>query len=87
MLESMLVGLIVVVAAGYAVWALTPAVPRNRFALRLAHGLGGAEAPGLRGRAAMWLQKLAQAPAGGCSDCPANTLTPAERAQKKDPQR
>jgi hypothetical protein len=87
MLESMLVGLIVVVATGYALWALTPAVSRNRFALRLAHGLGGAEAPGLRGVAATWLQKLAKAPVGGCSDCPANTLTPAERAQKNDPQR
>ena len=64
MLESMLVGLIVVVATGYAVWALTPAVSRNRFALRLAHGLGGAEAPGLRGRAATWLQKLAQSTSG-----------------------
>jgi hypothetical protein len=83
MLESMFVGLIVVAATGYAAWALTPAVSRNRCALRLAHGLGGAEAPGVRGRAAAWLRKLAQAPAGGCSDCPANTLTPAERAQQK----
>jgi len=83
MLESMLVGLIVVAATGYAAWALTPAVSRNRLAMRLAHGLGGAGTPGLRGRAAAWLQKLAKAPAGGCSDCPANTLTPAERAQQK----
>ena len=82
MLESIVVGLIVAVAASYAAWALTPAVSRNRFALRLAHGFGGAEAPGLRGRTATWLQKLAKAPAGGCSDCPANTLTPAERAQQ-----
>lgn len=82
MLESMFVGLIVVAATGYAAWALTPAVSRNRFALRLARGLGGPEAAGLRGRAAAWLQKLANAPAGGCSDCPANTLTPAERAQQ-----
>jgi hypothetical protein len=82
MLESIVVGLIVAVAASYAAWALTPAVSRNRLAWRLAHGIGGAEAPGLRGRAAIWLQKLAKAPAGGCSDCPANTLTPAERAQQ-----
>ncbi|MCX7054370.1 MAG: hypothetical protein NTU56_09185 [Proteobacteria bacterium] len=82
MLESILVGMIVVAATAYAAWALTPAVSRNRFALRLAHGLGGAEAPGLRGRAATWLQKLAKAPVGGCGDCPANTLTPAERAQQ-----
>jgi hypothetical protein len=87
MLESMFVGLIVVVATGYAAWAITPAVSRNRFALRLAQGLGGAEAPGLRGITATWLQKLAKAPVGGCSDCPANTLTPAERAQKNNAQR
>lgn len=87
MLESMLVGLIVVAAAGYALWALTPAVSRNRLAARLALGLGGAEAPGLRGTAAAWLQKLAKAPVGGCGDCPANKLTPAERAQKNDSQR
>ena len=82
MLESMFVGLIVVAATGYTAWALTPAGSRYRCALRLAHGLGGTDAPGLRGRAAIWLQKLAKAPAGGCSDCPANTLTPAERAQQ-----
>ena len=40
MLESAFVGLIVVAAAVYAVWALTPALSRNRFAARLAHGLG-----------------------------------------------
>jgi hypothetical protein len=84
MLESAFVGLIVVAAAVYAVWALTPALSRNRFAARLAHGLGGPEASGLRGRVATWLQRLAKAPAGGCSDCPANTLTPAERAQQKE---
>jgi hypothetical protein len=84
MLESTVVGLIVVAAMGYAVWALTPAVSRNRFALRLAHGLGGPEASGVRGRVASWLQRLAKAPVGGCSDCPANTLTPAERVQRQE---
>lgn len=84
MLESVFVGLIVVAATAYAAWALTPAVSRNRFAARLAHGLGGPEASGVRGRVAIWLQRLSKAPAGGCSDCPANTLTPAERLQRKD---
>ena len=83
MLESILVGLIVMAATAYAAWALTPAVSRNRLALRLAQRLGGAEAPGLRGRVATWLQRLAKAPVGGCGDCPANTPTPAERAQQK----
>jgi hypothetical protein len=84
MLESILVGLIVVAATAYAAWALTPAASRNRFALRLAHGLGGPGTSGLRGRVATWLQLLAKAPVGGCGDCPANTLTPAERAQQKE---
>jgi len=84
MLESILVGLIVLAATAYAAWALTPAVSRNRFALRLAHGLGGPGACGVRGRVATWLQRLAKAPVGGCGDCPANTLTPAERAQQKE---
>jgi hypothetical protein len=83
MLESIVVGLVVVAATVYAAWALTPAVSRNRFAARLALGLGGPEASGLRGRVATWLQRLAKAPVGGCGDCPANTLTPAERAQQK----
>jgi hypothetical protein len=82
MLESTVVGLIVVAAAAYAAWALTPAISRNRFAARLAHGVGGPEASGLRGRLATWLQRLAKAPVGGCGDCPANTLTPAERVQQ-----
>ena len=84
MLESILVGLIVAAAMVYAAWALTPAVSRNRFAARLAHGLGDPGASGLRGRLATWLQRLAKAPVGGCGDCPANTLTPAERAQQKE---
>jgi hypothetical protein len=82
MLESMFVGLIVVAATGYAAWALTPAGSRKRFALRLARSLGGPGAQGLRGRAASFLFRIANAPAGGCSDCPANTLTPAERARQ-----
>ena len=44
MLESILVGLIVVAATVYAAWALTPAVSRTRFASPLAQGLGGPEA-------------------------------------------
>ena len=80
MLESMLVGTIVVAAAVYAVWALMPATTRKGLASKAAKALGGPGAPGLAGRAAGMLQRLAKAPAGGCSDCPAATLTPAERA-------
>ena len=83
MLESLLIGLIVVAAAGYAVWALMPGSTRRGLAHKGAHALGGPGAPGVAGKAAGVLQKIAQAPAGGCSDCPAATLTPAERAKPK----
>ena len=85
MLESIFVALIVVAAAGYAVWALTPVSTRRNVALRSARALGGPGAPGIGGKIASVLQKLAQAPGGGCSDCPAATLTPAERAQQQQP--
>lgn len=83
MLESLLVGLIVAVAAVYAVWALLPVVTRRGLALRGAQALGGADARGARARVAAWLLRLAHAPKGGCSECPAATLTPAERAPKQ----
>jgi hypothetical protein len=82
MIESIVVGLIVAAAALYAVWAVMPALTRQRLALKLAHALGGPAAPGLAGKLAGQLQRLAQARAGGCNDCPAATLTPAERAKR-----
>jgi hypothetical protein len=84
MLERLLVMLIVLAAALYAAWSLTPATVRNRWALGLANSLGGPQASGVRGRVAQWLQRIGQAPAGGCSDCPAHRIaTPAERAAQK----
>lgn len=82
MLESVVIGLVVAAAALYAVWALLPAVTRRGLALRGARALGGPTAPGVAGKLAGRLQKLAQARAGGCSECPAATLTPAERAAR-----
>lgn len=83
MLESLLVAMIVVAAAGYAVWALLPVSTRRNLALKGVHALGGPGAPGVAGRAAGLLLRIAKAPAGGCSDCPAATLTPAERAKQQ----
>jgi predicted amidohydrolase len=87
MLESLLVGAIVLVAACYAVWALLPATTRRQLALKGVHALGGPAAPGMPGTVARQLQKLAQGRAGGCSECPAATLTPAERRGKGSPSR
>ena len=71
MLESLLIALIVAAAALYALWALTPASVRNGFALRMAQSLGGPEHPGMRGRLAATLLRLAKSSGGGCSDCSA----------------
>jgi hypothetical protein len=83
MLESILVGLIVLVAALYAVWALLPAPTRRDLALSTSRLLGGPSSPGIAGGLAGMLQRVAQAKAGGCAECPAATLTPAERAERK----
>ena len=84
MLESLVIGLIVVAAGGYAAWALIPVSTRRNLALKGARSLGGPGAPGVAGKAAGVLQKIAnKAPGGGCSDCPAATLTPAERAERQ----
>ena len=82
-MQTLLVSVIVVVAAVYAVWALLPAPTRHRFALRLATRLGGSAQAGWRGRTAARLERLANAGKGGCADCPAHMATPAERAQHK----
>jgi hypothetical protein len=87
MLESVLVGLIVLGAAGYALWALMPVATRRSLAQRAAAALGGPSTPGPAGKVAAWLLRVAKAPGGGCSDCPAATLTPAERAQQQQQQR
>jgi hypothetical protein len=84
MLETLLVSLIVLAAAVYAVWALLPATTRRSLALKGARALGGPSAPGLGGRIADVLQRIAIARSGGCSDCPAATLTPAERSKPRD---
>ena len=84
MLETLLVSLIVLVAAVYAVWALLPAPTRRNLALKGALALGGPTAPGVAGRIAGVLQRIAMARSGGCSDCPAATLTPAERSKQRD---
>ena len=84
MLESLLVGMIVVAATAYALWALTPAVTRNRLALRAATALGGDHASGIRGWLVARLHRLGATAAGGCSACASNLQTPAERTGRGD---
>jgi len=83
-MQNFLVIMIVIVAALYMVWALLPVTTRHSLARKAARAFGGSEQPGLPGRVAARLQRIANAPARGCSDCPAHLATPAERARKAD---
>jgi hypothetical protein len=71
MLEGLLVGAIVTMAAAYAVWALLPATLRLRCAQRLGSWARGAHRPGWLARAASGVERAARARVGGCSDCSA----------------
>jgi alkylhydroperoxidase family enzyme len=82
MLQTLLVGLIVIGAAVYSAWALMPATTRRRLALKGAQLAGGTSTSGWRGRVARVLSELAQASGGGCDDCTAHESTPAERAAR-----
>jgi hypothetical protein len=81
-MQGLLVCLIVLVAAVYAVLNLMPATTRRNLALRAARGLGGPDQSGVRGRIAGALLRSGQAAKGGCIDCPAHWSTPAERASE-----
>jgi hypothetical protein len=78
MLESILVALIVAIAAVYAGWQLTPAALRLRFAQAFAKRCGqtrvGALAPALT--------RAASRPSGACSDCGARGKCPVGRTLK-----
>jgi hypothetical protein len=81
-LQTLIVIAVVGIAFIYAAWSLGPSSLRRRIAARLATLLGGTEARGLRGRVANRMAIIAAKPGGGCNDCPANVLTPAERGSR-----
>jgi hypothetical protein len=72
MLEGLLVGAIVLIAAGYAVWALLPSGLRLRLAQRIGTWARASGRPAWLGRAASGVENAARARLGGCSDCGAN---------------
>lgn len=65
MMQYLIVGLIVLLAAMYSAWVLMPASWRRRGAAKVA---AGATRSGLDGQVARGLQ-LRLERAGGCSDC------------------
>ncbi len=74
MLQSFIVAVIVICAAGYAIWTLLPQAPRVRGLRRLDARLARSAAPAaasLRARVVAPLLRRA-APAGGCAACVSN---------------
>jgi len=69
--EALLVGLIVVVAVGYSLWALLPAVARLRTAQAVAAWGGRPGRPVWLARVTAALERAARARSGGCSECSA----------------
>lgn len=69
--EALLVGLIVVVAVGYSLWALLPAVARLRVAQAVAAWGGKPGRPAWLVRTTGALERAARARVGGCSECSA----------------
>jgi len=85
MWQAIVVGLIVVVAGAYTVWALLPATAR----LRVAQGIGAwGRRPGRAawlGRTSAAVERAARARLGGCSDCGAVQAKPKSPAPWQPP--
>lgn len=69
MWQGLLVGLIVMVAAVYATWALIPPSTRLRLASRLGAWSTLPGRPALLARLAAAIERAARMKLGGCSDC------------------
>ena len=69
MLELLLVGVIVLVAAAYSTWALLPKPARLRFTSALASATEARWCPGWLRRPVLALHRRAQAGSGHCDDC------------------
>ena len=69
MWQTVISGLIVSVAAAYALWTLMPAVLRLRLAQRLAAASRRSGRPRWLVRTTASLERVARRGAGGCSEC------------------
>jgi hypothetical protein len=85
MWQAVAVGLIVLIAAIYAVWALLPARPRLRLAERLSAMTRRAGAPAWLVRVADAAEASARRRLGGCSDCSAVQAAPAPPRDRDKP--
>jgi hypothetical protein len=83
MWQSLVVGLIVLVATTYAAWALVPAGTRLRIASRFYAWTRGAGRPAWLGRIAAAMERSARARMGGCSDCSAASPPPSTSSSRR----
>ena len=81
--QTLIVVVVVAVAFAYAAWALAPASLRRRFACGRRACPRGQRSAGRARQARCELARVAAKTGGGCSDCAANVLTPAERKQRR----
>lgn len=84
MLENLLVGVIVVAAVFYAVWALTPGSVRRNLTRRLAAwGQGPGRSRAVK-RATAALEHAAVQKSGDCSGCSAGSAPRATEQRRND---
>jgi hypothetical protein len=85
MWQSILVGLVVLLASLYAVWALLPAGPRRRLAQTVADWTRGPGRPAWLARAGEALESSAQRRPGDCEDCGSAPPAPTRRSRRQPP--
>jgi hypothetical protein len=85
MWQSILVGLIVLLASLYAAWALLPAGPRRRLAQAVADWTRGQGRPAWLARAGAALQSSAQRRLGDCEDCGSAQQRSPTRSSRRQP--
>jgi hypothetical protein len=81
MWQGLTVGMIVLVATAYAIWALVPAGTRLRLASRLSAWSRRAGRPAWLGHLAVSVERSARSRIGGCTDC--GTASPPTAARSK----
>jgi hypothetical protein len=83
MWQGLTVGMIVLVATTYAIWALVPAGTRLRLASRFSAWSCRAGRPAWLGRLAIAVESSARARLGGCIDCGAANPPPAASSKRR----
>jgi hypothetical protein len=83
MWQTVLAGLIVLIAAAYTLWALMPSALRLRIVRRLVDASRRAGEPWWLVRSSAALERVARRGAGGCVDCRAARAEPRPKPRDK----